>query len=141
MALSGLFSGLTLGLMSLNPFVLKRKIKLGNSYAKKIYPLRKQGNLLLCTLLLGNVAVNSVLAVFLGSITVGVIAVIVSTGLIVILPGFMVRSMYVQLLVWLMRPFIISILVLEDGPITISKPSKSGCLTSETDLSPETVMV
>jgi metal transporter CNNM len=82
--LSGLFSGLTLGLMGLDPFELHRKVKLGDRNAKRIYPLRKQGNLLLSTLLMGNVAVNSALAVFLGSITAGVIAGIVSTGLIVI---------------------------------------------------------
>ncbi len=82
--LSGLFSGLTLGLMSLNVYELRRKSKLNNKSAKKLYPIRKLGNLLLCTLLLGNVLVNSVLAVFLGSITVGVVAVILSTGLITI---------------------------------------------------------
>ena len=82
--LSGLFSGLTLGLMGLDPFELKRKVKLGDKNAKRIYPLRKQGNLLLSTLLIGNVAVNSTLAVFLGSITAGVIAGFASTALIVI---------------------------------------------------------
>ena len=82
--LSGLFSGLTLGLMGLDPFELKRKVKLGNKNAKKIYPLRRRGNLLLSTLLIGNVAVNSTLAVFLGSITAGVIAGFISTALIVI---------------------------------------------------------
>ena len=82
--LSGIFSGLNLGLMALNPFELKRQIRLGNIYAKKIYPLRKKGNLLLCTILLGNVAVNSVLAIFLAGLTTGVIAGIISTGLIVI---------------------------------------------------------
>jgi metal transporter CNNM len=82
--LSGLFSGLTLGLLSLDLFDLRRKVKLGNKDATKIYPLRKQGNLLLVTLLLGNVAVNSTLAVFLGSITAGVFAGLISTGLIVI---------------------------------------------------------
>ena len=39
--------------------------------AKKIYPLRKDGNLLLCTLLLGNVAVNAALAIILGELTTG----------------------------------------------------------------------
>jgi len=82
--LSALFSGMTLGLMSLNVHALKRKVHLGNLDAIKIYPLRKQGNQLLCTLLLGNVTVNAVLSVFLGSITVGVVAVVVSTVLIVL---------------------------------------------------------
>ena len=84
LSFSGLFSGLTLGLMSLDPFDLKRKVKLNDKYAKRIYPLRKRGNLLLCTLLLANVAVNAGLAVFLGSITAGVIAGLIATGLIVI---------------------------------------------------------
>jgi len=48
--LSGMFSGLNLGLMSLRPHELKRLIKIGNKDAKKIYPLRKNGNLLLCTI-------------------------------------------------------------------------------------------
>jgi len=84
LVLSGIFSGLTLGLMGLDVFDLKRKVKVGDKQAKKIYPLREKGNLLLITLLLGNVAVNSALAVFLGSLTTGIIAAVVSTGLIVI---------------------------------------------------------
>src|ERR1700733_9855877 len=59
---SGLFSGLTLGLMSLNPHEVKRKADLGDVRAKKIYPVRRQGNRLLVTLLLGNVAAISVLS-------------------------------------------------------------------------------
>ncbi len=82
--LSGLFSGLNLGLLSLNKGELERKIKIGNELAKKVYSVRKKGNLLLSTLLLGNVLVNSVLAIFLNSFAVGVVAVIVSTGLIFI---------------------------------------------------------
>ena len=91
---SGLFSGLTLGLMGLNVFDLKRKVKLGNKDAEKIYPLRKQGNLLLCTLLLGNVAVNSVLAIFLGSITNGLLASFLATGLIVIFGEVLPQSIF-----------------------------------------------
>jgi metal transporter CNNM len=83
-ALSAMFSALTLGLMSLNRFELKRKMALGDPRAKKIYPLRKRGNLLLCTLLLGNVAVNATISIFLGSITAGVFAGLIATGLIVV---------------------------------------------------------
>jgi metal transporter CNNM len=83
-ALSGLFSGLTLGLLGLNKTELERKIKLGDKKAKKVYEVRKKGNLLLCTLLMGNVAVNSALALFLGSLATGVVAGAMATGLIVI---------------------------------------------------------
>ncbi|MDP3902008.1 MAG: CNNM domain-containing protein [bacterium] len=85
LAFSALFSGLTLGLMSLNSAELKRKISLGNKNAAKIYPVREKGNLLLTTLLIGNVAVNSTLAIFLGSIASGVLASIIATGLIAML--------------------------------------------------------
>ncbi len=82
--MSGLFSGLTLGLLSLDRQELLRKISLGDKAAKKVYSVRKNGNLLLCTLLLGNVAVNSTLAIFLGGIASGVTAGIISTALIVV---------------------------------------------------------
>lgn len=82
--LSGMFSGLTLGLLSLDKNELKRKISLGNKHAKKVYKVRKNGNLLLCTLLLGNVGVNSTIAIFLGNISNGVMAGIIATGLIVV---------------------------------------------------------
>ena len=66
--LSGTFSGLNLGLMSLTEDDLNviidgstdpKEVK----WAKKIMPLRKRGNLLLCTLLIGNTLVNVMLAV------------------------------------------------------------------------------
>jgi len=82
--MSGLFSGLTLGLLGLDRNELKRKISLGNKEAKKVYSVRKNGNLLLCTLLLGNVAVNSTLSIFLGNIASGVTAGIIATGLILL---------------------------------------------------------
>ncbi len=82
--LSGLFSGLTLGLLSLDQHELKRKIALGDLYAQKVYPIRKRGNLLLATLLLGNVAVNSTLAIVLGSVASGVVAGVIATALIVV---------------------------------------------------------
>ncbi len=81
-AFSALFSGLTLGLMSLDVYELARKKDLGDKDAKKIYPIRKKGNLLLTTLLLGNVAVNAILSIFLGTVASGVIAGLVATALI-----------------------------------------------------------
>ncbi len=81
---SGLFSGLTLSLMSLSNDELRRRVELGDEKAKKIYSVRKDGNLLLCTLIIGNVAVNSALSIFLGSITNGFLAGILATSLIVI---------------------------------------------------------
>lgn len=83
-SLSGLFSGLTIGLTGLDKFELERKMKLGFKEAKAVYSVRKRGNLLLCTLLLGNVAVNSALSIFLGSIASGLIAGLVATALIVV---------------------------------------------------------
>ena len=60
--LSGLFSGLTLGLMSLDSLGLQIVAEGGEPqearYARKIMPIRERGNLLLCTLLLGNTVVN-----------------------------------------------------------------------------------
>ena len=53
-------------------------------YARKLLPLRKRGNLLLCAILLGNVAVNSVLSILMAKIAGDGIAVVVSTALIVI---------------------------------------------------------
>ena len=80
--LSGLFSGLTLGLMSLDPFELQRKVKLGDNLAMRVYPVRKKGNELLTALLLGNAAINSALSIFLTSVTSGVMAGILATVLI-----------------------------------------------------------
>jgi len=82
--LSGLFSGLTLGLLSLDAHSLARQAKRGNKEAKIIYGVRKNGNLLLTTLLLGNVAVNTTLSIFLGTIASGIVAGITATALIVV---------------------------------------------------------
>ena len=87
--MSGLFSGLNLGLMALDPTELKVVTNCGNpteqKYAKKILPVRRHGNYLLCTLLLGNVLVNSSLTILLDSLVgSGIIAVVASTAGIVV---------------------------------------------------------
>lgn len=92
--LSALFSGLTLGFFSLDKSDLKRKADLGDLQAKKILPIREKGNLLLSTLLIGNVAVNSALSIFLGSIAPGLIAGIIATFLIVIFGEIIPQSIF-----------------------------------------------
>ncbi|XP_035702383.1 metal transporter CNNM4 isoform X2 [Folsomia candida] len=88
LALSGIFSGLNLGLMALDRTDLKIIQNTGTEkekrYAKKIQPLRKMGNYLLCSLLLGNVIVNNSLTILLDDLTSGLIAVIGATLAIVI---------------------------------------------------------
>lgn len=92
--LSGIFSGLTLGFFTLNLGELERKAKLGDTRATKILDVRRNGNLLLCTLLLGNVAVNSCLAVFLGTIASGVMAAFMSTTIIVIFGEILPQAIF-----------------------------------------------
>merc|ERR1719233_1137178 len=85
--MSGLFSGLTLGLLGLDPVSLKIVAKgdtTNAKYAQKVIPIRAKGNLLLCTLLLGNVAVNSALSILLANFTGGLIGFALSTSCIVI---------------------------------------------------------
>ena len=85
---SALFSGLTLGLMSLDlsglEIVMSGDDPQSAQYAKRIYPIRINGNLLLCTLVLGNVAVNAVISVLMANYTGGLVGVLSSTLLIVI---------------------------------------------------------
>jgi len=85
--MSGLFSGLTLGLLGLDPTSLKIVAK-GDTenakYAQDVMPIRAKGNLLLCTLLLGNVAVNSALSILLANFAGGIVGFALSTAFIVI---------------------------------------------------------
>ena len=90
LVLSGLFSGLNLGLMSLDQTELQIVIKTGSEAeqenAKAIYPVRNLGNFLLCSLLFGNVLVNVLIPMLMDSIpgANGILAVIGSTFGIVI---------------------------------------------------------
>eukprot|EP00416_Gambierdiscus_australes_P017400 CAMPEP_0171074960 /NCGR_PEP_ID=MMETSP0766_2-20121228/12476_1 /TAXON_ID=439317 /ORGANISM="Gambierdiscus australes, Strain CAWD 149" /LENGTH=609 /DNA_ID=CAMNT_0011531789 /DNA_START=59 /DNA_END=1885 /DNA_ORIENTATION=+ len=96
LCLSGLFSGLNLGLMSLDQVGLELTVRTGTpreaKWARAILPLRRTGNFLLCTLLLGNTAVNAVLAIFLGDMAGGPIGGIVSTLGIVIMGEIIPQS-------------------------------------------------
>lgn len=81
-ACSAIFSGLTIGYFSLDLNSLKRRATLGDPQAMAIYPLRARGNLLLTTLILGNVAVNTILSVYIGGLVSGFMASILATTLI-----------------------------------------------------------
>eukprot|EP00903_Cladosiphon_okamuranus_P010078 g9546.t1 len=87
-AASGLFSGLTLGLLGLDKIGLEI-ISHGDepqmaSFAEKIQPVRADGNLLLCTLLLGNVAVNALLSIVMAELTSGLVGFALATVIITI---------------------------------------------------------
>ncbi|KAI4882306.1 hypothetical protein NFI96_011119 [Prochilodus magdalenae] len=89
LVLSGMFSGLNLGLMALDPMELRIVQNCGTDkekkYARKIEPIRRKGNYLLCSLLLGNVLVNTTLTTLLDDLTgSGLGAVVASTTGIVI---------------------------------------------------------
>lgn len=90
LSLSGIFSGLNLGLMALDPMELRVVQRCGSDrerrYAAKIEPVRRKGNYLLCSLLLGNVLVNTTLTTLLDElIGSGLAAVAASTMGIVVL--------------------------------------------------------
>ncbi|GMF22390.1 unnamed protein product [Phytophthora lilii] len=83
LALSAMFAGLGLGLMSLDLIGLEivvaagedehatEKERMNSDAAKKVIPLRRNGNLLLTTLLLGNVAVNVLTSIITADLTSG----------------------------------------------------------------------
>ena len=93
---SGLFSGLTLGLMSLDPAGLEVIIAggdpVGKSQAERILPLRKHGNLLLCSLLLGNTLVNALLAILTASFTSGLLGGVLSSAAILVFGEILPQS-------------------------------------------------
>ncbi|MES1912679.1 MAG: hypothetical protein MHM6MM_004914 [Cercozoa sp. M6MM] len=87
--MSGMFSGLTLGLLGLDLKGLEI-VQNGDdpklaTFARKIMTVRRHGNWLLCTLLLGNVCVNAALTLIVDQLfksLSAVVGLIVSTALI-----------------------------------------------------------
>ena len=88
LSLAALFSGLTLGMLSLDVQQLEIVREAGTPEERRnaalILPVRAQGNLLLCTLVLGNVAVTSMEAILLADLTSGLMGFFLSTVLVVI---------------------------------------------------------
>ncbi|KAJ6663372.1 hypothetical protein lerEdw1_009451 [Lerista edwardsae] len=89
LAFSAMFSGLTLGLMALDLVELRIVQHCGTEkermYATKIEPLRRKGNYLLCSLLIGNVLVNASLTTLVdGLVGENYMAIVASTVSIVL---------------------------------------------------------
>lgn len=82
--ISGLFSGLHISIMALDPADLRRKAKLGNRHAKAVLPLRRRTHLTLASIILANIAAVSATSLILEQIVEGWLAVTISTLLIVI---------------------------------------------------------
>ena len=81
---SALFSGLTLGLFGLNRMELEIAVESGNEDALKLLEIRKDANLLLTTLLWGNVGINVLLTLLTDSLLMGISAFFFSTFCITI---------------------------------------------------------
>lgn len=118
-ALSALFSGLTIGMFSLSITGLERKIKMGDKRAVRILAIRRNGNYLLCTLVLGNVAVNAAVGQVLADIMpAGFVAGAITTGLIFLFGDMMPQAVVarhafrisaattwlVRIFMWIMSP-------------------------------------
>lgn len=74
-----MFSGCNLAFFSLGRMRLEAEVEKGNTAASRVLSLRKDSNLLLCTILWGNVSVNVLLALLSDSVLAGVTGFVFST--------------------------------------------------------------
>jgi metal transporter CNNM len=93
---AALCSGLNVSFMSLNIGDLRRKAKLGNPYAKRLLPLRKNSHLTLAAILLTNVAAASASPLVLESQLNGIVAGILSTLLLVVFAEIMPQALFTR---------------------------------------------
>lgn len=97
LALSFTFSALHLGLMSLDEKELDMLIESGTErekrYATKILPIRRKGNYLLCTILMGCTVMNATFTTMLDSLVTSVLAVIGTTIAVVLFGEILPQSL------------------------------------------------
>lgn len=91
---SAMFSGLNLALFSLTKLQLETEVKRGSRGAVQIARLRGDANLLLCTILWGNVSVNVLLTILAESAVTGVFAFLFSTVGITIVGEIMPQAYF-----------------------------------------------
>jgi len=91
---SAIFSGLNLAYFSISKMELQIEVAKGNRNASCVISLRKDPNFLLATVLWGNVAVNTLLALLSESVLTGVLAFVFSTVIITIFGEIIPQSYF-----------------------------------------------
>lgn len=91
-----LFSGLAVGILTLNRYELKLKALRGSKDAKVVYPFRMMGYRLPLTLLTGSIFVIVVIMALLDSKMHGLLAVIITT-LVIVIPGIVLPMSYMKI--------------------------------------------
>lgn len=108
--ISSLVSGLTLGLLGLDKTVLQVMLEQvpeseeairEKQLAKQILPVRKSGNLLLCTLVTVNVAVNAGSSILMAELTSGLVGFVLSTVLLVIFAEILPQAVCAKYGLWI----------------------------------------
>ncbi|UCC78253.1 MAG: DUF21 domain-containing protein [Candidatus Zixiibacteriota bacterium] len=82
---SGIFSGLNLALFGVTRLRLEVEVEGGNKAAERVLKLRRDSHYLLTTILWGNVAFNTLLAILSNSLLAGLYAFIFSTFIITLI--------------------------------------------------------
>jgi hypothetical protein len=82
---SAMFSGLNLAFFSLSRLTLESEAAMGNKVAAKVLAFRRNSNLLLTTILWGNVGINVLLTLLSNSVMIGLSAFLFSTIAITLL--------------------------------------------------------
>ncbi|MDI6451666.1 DUF21 domain-containing protein [Anaerobaca lacustris] len=82
---SGMLSGLNLAFFTLSKLDLELRASKNDKHARRVLAMRRDSNLVLVTILWGNVGVNVLLALLSGSVLTGGVAFVFSTVLITII--------------------------------------------------------